>query len=154
MGNTEDREHVPLPPFVFLAGVLLGLGLDYLVPLRVIPEVVQLPGGVIGMGGGVLLALLSAMTLWRAGTSPLHERPTTAIVSIGVFAWTRNPIYVAFVLLCAGLALFFDRVWVIAGCIPAVLIIHIVVIAREETFLETKFGQDYLDYKAKVRRWL
>lgn len=154
MRRSGDREHVPLPPFVFLAGVLLGLGLDYLIPLRVIPEVVQLPGGIIGIGGGILLALLSAATLWRASTSPLHERPTTAIVARGAFAWSRNPIYVAFVILCAGLALYFDRIWIVAGCIPAVLVIHFVVIAREEEFLEAKFGQDYLDYKAKVRRWI
>ena len=131
MSASQDREYVPLPPFVFLAGVLLGLGLDYLVPLRVIPEPIQLPGGIIGIGGGLLLALLSAMTFWRAGTSPLHERPTTAILASGVFGWSRNPIYVAFVLLCVGLALYFDRIWIVAGCVPAVLVIHYVVIARE-----------------------
>lgn len=154
MAAGEDKEHVPLPPLVYLAGVLLGLGIDYLIPIRVIPNVVQQPVGGVLMALGFVLALLSVMTLYRAGTSPLHERPTTAVVPGGVFGWSRNPIYLGMTLICVGLAIFFDRAWVLAATVPAVLIIHYVVIVREETFLEAKFGQAYLDYKVKVRRWL
>ena len=106
------------------------------------------------MSLGLVIALLSVATLYRAGTSPLHERPTTNVVPGGVFNWSRNPIYVGMTLICVGLAFFFDRAWIIAGTVPAVLVIHFIVIAREEAFLEAKFGQAYLDYKRQVRRWI
>lgn len=154
MAAGEDKEHVPLPPLVYLAGILLGLGIDYLIPIRVIPSVLQQPVGGVLMSLGLVIALLSVATLYRAGTSPLHERPTTNVVPGGVFNWSRNPIYVGMTLICVGLAFFFDRAWIIAGTVPAVLVIHFIVIAREEAFLEAKFGQAYLDYKRQVRRWI
>ena len=76
MAAGEDKEHVPLPPLVYLAGILLGLGIDYLIPIRVIPNVLQQPVGGVLMSLGLVIALLSVATLYRAGTSPLHERPT------------------------------------------------------------------------------
>jgi len=154
MAAGEDKEHVPLPPLVYLAGILLGLGIDYLIPIRVIPNVLQQPVGGVLMSLGLVIALLSVATLYRAGTSPLHERPTTNVVPGGVFNWSRNPIYVGMTLICVGLAFFFDRAGIIAGTVPAVLVIHFIVIAREDAFLEAKFGQAYLDYKRQVRRWI
>lgn len=154
MAAGEDKEHVPLPPLVYLAGILLGLGINYLIPVRVFPGALQQPVGALLMALGVGLALVSVVTLYRAGTSPLHERPTTTIVPGGVFTWSRNPIYVGMTLICVGLAVFFDRVWVVAGTVPAVLVIHFIVIAREDAFLEAKFGQAYLDYKRQGRRWI
>lgn len=67
---------------------------------------------------------------------------------------SRNPIYVAMTLGCVGVAITADRVWVLVATALAVLGIDRMVIAREELFLEAKFGDDYLAYKARVRRWV
>lgn len=154
MVSDDNKEHVPLPPLIYLAGVMLGWGIHSLMPVRVLPDVWQQPVGGVLIVLGLIVAFLSVVTLYRAGTSPLHERPTTRIVPGGVFAWSRNPIYLGMLLICVGLAVFFDTVWVLGGTVLAVLIIHHVVIAREEAFLEVKFGQTYLDYKRQVRRWV
>ncbi|MBT4905707.1 MAG: isoprenylcysteine carboxylmethyltransferase family protein [Rhodospirillaceae bacterium] len=154
MNESADREHVPLPPLVYLAGVGLGFGVDWLVPVRMLSREIQLTVGVPIVVLSIVLVLMSAWELWRAGTSPLHERPTTRVISRGLFGMSRNPIYVAMTLGCIGVAITADRVWVLAATAVAVLVIDRMVIRREEVFLTAKFGDEYLAYKARVRRWV
>jgi len=149
-----DREHVPLPPLVYLAGIVVGFGIDWLIPLRGLSQEIQLLVGLPIIVLAIVLVLMSAWELWRAGTSPLHERPTTKVISHGLYGMSRNPIYVAMTLGCIGVAITADRVWVLAATAIAVLVIDRLVIAREEAFLTAKFGDDYLAYKARVRRWV
>jgi protein-S-isoprenylcysteine O-methyltransferase Ste14 len=149
-----DREHVPLPPLVYGAGVLVGLGLDWLVPVRLLSATAQawIGGPLIVLG--LVLALMAAWELKRRDTSPFHHHPTTTLVPHGLYAHSRNPIYVAMAIGCIGLAVAFDRAWVVAGTAIATLVIDRVVIAREEAFLDARFGEAYRDYKARVRRWV
>lgn len=149
-----DREHVPLPPLVYLAGIGAGFGVDWLIPIRGLSLETQLAVGVPIIVLAFVLVLMSAWELHRAGTSPLHERPTTKVIAHGLYGMSRNPIYVAMTLGCVGVAIAADRVWVLAATAIAVLVIDRLVIAREEAFLEAKFGEDYLAYKARVRRWV
>ena len=67
---------------------------------------------------------------------------------------TRNPAYLAMLLLLIGVALRMDSAAVLAMVVPLFLVLDVGIVAREERYLERKFGQDYLDYKASVRRWL
>jgi len=145
---------VPLPPLVYLAGIVVGFGIDWLIPLRGLSQEIQLLVGLPIIVLAIVLVLMSAWELWRAGTSPLHERPTTKVISHGLYGMSRNPIYVAMTLGCIGVAITADRVWVLAATAIAVLVIDRLVIAREEAFLTAKFGDDYLAYKARVRRWV
>jgi protein-S-isoprenylcysteine O-methyltransferase Ste14 len=62
--------------------------------------------------------------------------------------------YLAATLLYAGVALSLSLVWTLAALIPCLVVLHYGVILREERYLEGKFGQRYLDYRARVRRWL
>lgn len=154
MNGAADREHVPRPPLVYLAGILAGAAADWFAPVRLLPVGVQ-----VWVGGPILvlalvLVLMAAWELRRAGTSPLHERATTAVVAHGLYSYSRNPIYAAMTLGCVGLAILVDRVWILAGTVPAVLVIDRVVIAREEAFLEARFGAMYSAYKESVRRWI
>ena len=80
--------------------------------------------------------------------------PTTAIVTSGPYRSTRNPIYLALLLGQIGLAVGFDSLWILATMVPFYLLIRYGVIAREEAYLERKFGETYVSYKAKVRLWL
>jgi protein-S-isoprenylcysteine O-methyltransferase Ste14 len=75
-------------------------------------------------------------------------------VTGGPFRFTRNPIYLGMFLGLIGLAIAFDSLWVLAMLVPFALVIRYGVVAREESYLERKFGDVYLAYKSGVRRWL
>ncbi len=89
-----------------------------------------------------------------AGTNVETWRPTEAIVTRGVYARTRNPIYLAMLAIYTGIALGVDSAWLLALVIPLALVLRYGVIAREERYLEAKFGEPYRAYRATVRRWL
>ena len=90
---------------------------------------------------------------YRYAGSKQHK-PTTAIVRSGPYQWSRNPIYLAFSILQLGIACWLNNLWVLVTLGAAWGLMTWVVIPREEHYLERKFGADYLQYKAKVRRWL
>jgi protein-S-isoprenylcysteine O-methyltransferase Ste14 len=79
---------------------------------------------------------------------------TTAIVSTGPYRFSGNPIYLSFISLQIGLALWLKSLWLLVTLVPAAAFISTVIIPREEGFLERNFQSQYADYKARVRRWL
>jgi protein-S-isoprenylcysteine O-methyltransferase Ste14 len=101
----------------------------------------------------VILFLLSYHEFRRAGTSVRGSERTSTIVRTGPYRFSRNPIYLAFVLLVLGLSVWLNNFWLLVTVVPAVALIAVVVIPREERFLERNFGDQYLSYKAAVRRW-
>ena len=90
----------------------------------------------------------------RAGTHPDPYRPDEALVTRGLFKFTRNPFYVGLGMIQAGLALVFDSAWILVMAAPAYVVLRYGVVAREEAYLERRFGDEYRAYKATVRRWL
>ena len=103
---------------------------------------------------GLALAVWAIASISMAGSRVETNRPTTAIVTSGPYRFTRNPIYLAMLLGQMGLAIGFDSLWILATMVPFYLLIRYGVIAREEAYLERKFGETYVSYKAKVGRWL
>jgi len=156
MGDAKDHANVLVPPPIAWAlAFLVGLGLDWLHPLPFIPAGVPR----IWIGGaltviGVALAIWALAVFRKAGTRVEPYKPTTAIVGHGPFAFTRNPIYLGMLLGQIGLAIGLDSLWILAMLVPLYLVIRYGVIAREEVYLERKFGRVYLDYKSRTRRWL
>jgi len=154
MRNSDSPHVVAPPPLIFLAGFLIGLLLQWLVPLHFVSgSALKWIGWFLAFVSGIL-AIWGFLTMRRAGTNINPHAPALAIVSNGPFKFTRNPLYLSLVLLTLGAALFFNIIWAIAALIPVVLIVHFGVVLREERYLASKFGQTYLDYKQKVRRWL
>jgi protein-S-isoprenylcysteine O-methyltransferase Ste14 len=102
----------------------------------------------------VLLFLLSFREFRAAGTSVRGSEPTKAIVRTGPYRFSRNPIYLSFILLVLGLAGWLNDLWLLVTLVPAVGFIAVVVIPREERFIERNFHDQYSSYKATVRRWL
>lgn len=141
------------PPFVYLTAVAVGLILHGIWPLRFAVPLAT-PIGVLLMLLAVALFVSAVRTFRAAGTPVPGNEPTTTIVRTGPYHFTRNPIYTAFSLLLLGLAIWVGSVWLIVTLIAAVALMSAVVIPREERYLERKFGSEYLDYKASVRRWL
>jgi protein-S-isoprenylcysteine O-methyltransferase Ste14 len=102
----------------------------------------------------VALFLSTVRTLRIAGTPVPGDRPTTAVVRSGPYRFSRNPIYLAFSLLHVGVAFWVNSLWLLLTLAPAVALMSLVVIPREERYLESRFPAEYLPYKAAVRRWL
>ena len=142
------------PPLIFLAGLAVGFGLQALLPET------SLPGALRWVFGGALLlaglALLFSFerAFHRKATAANPWRPTTAIATDGPYRLTRNPAYVGMGLVYIAIAVLAEALWVLLPLPLVLLVIDRGVIAREERYLERKFGQEYLDYKARVRRWL
>jgi protein-S-isoprenylcysteine O-methyltransferase Ste14 len=105
-------------------------------------------------GLSVVLGGWANFTMRRAGTNVIPSQPALAIVSNGPFRFTRNPIYLANAAIYLALALIFNTLWPFLLFVPMLLVLQWGIIRREERYLEAKFGEPYLAYKARVRRWL
>ncbi|MEZ2133019.1 MULTISPECIES: isoprenylcysteine carboxylmethyltransferase family protein [unclassified Sinorhizobium] len=155
-GNLRDSSGaVVRPPIVWALAVIAGLVLDRLYPLPLLPASMSARwlGGIVFLAGLALL-IWAATTFRRAGTQIPTTQPTTTIVDEGPYRFTRNPIYTGMFLGLIGFAIAFNSLWLIILLVPFYLIIRYGVVAREEAYLERKFGDVYLSYKARVRRWL
>ncbi|MEE8559881.1 MAG: isoprenylcysteine carboxylmethyltransferase family protein [Alphaproteobacteria bacterium] len=154
-GDDKDLAGVIAPPpLIYLAFLLLGVGLDYVWPVAVIPEGVQYPAGFLLIALGLALFGAAVRRFGKAETSVQTRKPTTAIITDGPFRFSRNPIYLAMSLSYAGIAIAADNLWILGLLVPALAVIRCGVISREERYLERKFAEEYLRYKASVRRWL
>jgi len=142
------------PPFVYLFAILAAVALDFIRPLRFLPDELGTFIGIPIVVAALVLFLLSVRRFKAAGTPVPGNKPTTAIVRSGPYQWSRNPIYLAFSILQLGIACWLNNLWVLVTLGAAWGLMTWVVIPREEHYLERKFGADYLQYKAKVRRWL
>ena len=80
--------------------------------------------------------------------------PSTTVVTTGLYRLSRNPIYLGLAALYLGLAFAANSGWAVILLLPILAVMRYGVIAREERYLEAKFGDDYRAYKARVRRWL
>jgi protein-S-isoprenylcysteine O-methyltransferase Ste14 len=156
MTNAEpDSSGVRLPPpLIYLAGLALGWLLGAWHPLGRIPAPLRWTlGGALAVAGlCLLLPALRAMR--RAGTAIAPTRPTTRLVVGGPFRVTRNPLYLSLVLLYAALAVLTRTLWALILLPAVVVVLQRVVIAREEAYLERRFGDEYRAYRARVRRWI
>ncbi len=142
------------PTMILLAWALIGFGLGRLFPIEFVPDSLDRPLVVSTLLPGVLLWAWSAIELRRHRTSLDHAQAPTALVTTGPFRYSRNPIYVGLTLLMIGFSIDYESLWALLLIVPAVVALQRQTIAREESQLEEKFGQPYLDYKASVRRWL
>ena len=105
------------------------------------------------LAAGTLFAF-SLREFSQAGTSVQSVRPTTRIVSTGPYRFSRNPIYLAFTMLHLGVAVWVNSGWLLGTLVVSLAVMSFGVIAREERYLERRFGDAYTNYKAAVRRWL
>jgi len=156
VADTTDTANVIIrPPIAWAVAILGGLALNWLMPLPFVPA--SVPAGWLG---AIVFALALALLAWaiatvtRAGSNVPTSQPTTTIVDGGPYRFTRNPIYLGMALGLIGLAIAFNSVWLLLALVPFALVIRYGVVAREEAYLERKFGDVYRGYRARVRRWL
>jgi protein-S-isoprenylcysteine O-methyltransferase Ste14 len=137
------------------AGLAAGVVLGRLYPLRW-PGVDDLAARVIGHGLGALgigLVAWGALTLYRAGTTVLPHKRVDRLVTHGAFHFRRNPIYMGEVLIFLGLAQITGNIWLAIMAPLFALAVLGLAILPEERHLEARFGEAYLDYKERTRRW-
>ena len=151
----DNANAIIRPPIGWAMAFAAGISLDWLYQLPFLPA--SIPriwvGGAI-FAAGFALAIWAIGTFSRAGTRVETVEPTTAVVASGPYGFTRNPIYIGMFLGQIGLAIGFNSLWILATLAAFCLVVRYGVIAREEAYLERKFGAVYLDYKSRVRRWL
>jgi protein-S-isoprenylcysteine O-methyltransferase Ste14 len=162
MGSTQQPRDAAavcvFPPAVPLLTILAGVGLDRLWPL---PFWIGLSaracywiGGAIVVGAILSLGLYSVVLVRRSGQSENPWKPTTDILDRGPFRFTRNPMYLQMVLACVGFAILLANTWILLLAPLCMGALHRFAILPEEAYLERKFGEQYLSYKRRVRRWL
>ena len=142
------------PPFIYLGSIVIGLLLHWAFPVGLALGILgRLIGGAVVLGAVALFAS-SVRTFRAAGTSVRGNRPTRKVVRAGPYHFSRNPIYLAFSLLQLGIALWANSLWVVATLAGSLALISLVVIPREERYLEARFPSEYSAYRASVRRWI
>jgi protein-S-isoprenylcysteine O-methyltransferase Ste14 len=142
------------PPLLYGGGLVLGLLLEWAIPLPGLPGSVSWPLGAILVVVGAGLAAWFVSSFRRARTPVDVRRPTTTIVTSGPFRFSRNPGYLSLTVTYLGIAVLADALWPLAVLPGTVLVVQRTVIEREERYLERKFGDDYLRYKRRTRRWV
>jgi protein-S-isoprenylcysteine O-methyltransferase Ste14 len=157
VADTETAGVIARPPRLFFGALLLGVVLDRLLPSPFsVPRTGLLhwilPVSLILLG--LAFAAAGIRNFSRASTPVPTREPTRALVTTGIHRWTRNPIYLGMFLLYAGIALAVHSSWALVLTAPLALTIRHGVVAREETYLERRFGDAYRDYRTRVRRWL
>jgi protein-S-isoprenylcysteine O-methyltransferase Ste14 len=142
------------PPLLYMSALLVGVALQFLVPLAALPKGPSRLAGALALAGGLTLGGWGERTMHRAGTNVHPSKPALALVEAGPFRFTRNPLYLGLTLMYAGVALLIPALWPLLLLIPVLALMNWGVVLREERYLERKFGERYRSYKGRTRRWL
>ena len=157
VNDTGTAGVIARPPVLFLAALLLGVVSDHLRPLPFALPEADLVDWIIA-GPLILIGLMLAATgirnFSRAATPVPTNQPSRALVTSGIHGWTRNPIYLGMFLVYGGVGVATRSPWTLVITLPLAVTIRCGVVAREEAYLERRFGDVYRGYKARVRRWL
>jgi protein-S-isoprenylcysteine O-methyltransferase Ste14 len=142
------------PPFIFLCFLAAGYFLNRLYPLPVIERPLSIIISAIFFVYAGLTAGLAFYYMIKIGTNVDVRKPAKAIVTVGVYTYTRNPMYLSMVILLIAFTFLFNALWIAISIPFFIIIMQKGVIEREESYLENKFGEEYLRYKKRVRRWI
>ena len=158
MTDVRDTARVIAPPpLVALGAVILGVLFDRLMPAYVVSAVLTRNGRIVIcvllVAAGVTLAVAGRSAFVRHGTSVNPFRPSRVLVTTGIFAYVRNPMYVGLVCLVAGVGIALASDWTLVMLVVAALLIHFGVVKREERYLEARFDDAYREYMAAVPRY-
>ena len=152
-GERDSPGVIAPPPLIYIAGLPAGFALQRRLPAPRIARKVAAPAGAVLLVAGVALAA-SFITAFRHAKTPVDVRKApTALVTTGPYRLTRNPGYLALALVSAGIALLSGALWPLFLLVPTVIVVDRGVIAREERYLERKFGGDYVEFTRRTRRW-
>ncbi len=155
MSASSDRVPLKLPPpLIFLLYLGSALILNLVIPVRE-PWISWLQiVGAISVLLGLGLGALAVLSMRRAHTSPDPHQPAATLVTGGPYRYTRNPIYLGFLLIALGFTLLAGTLWGLILSPVLVWAVTTVIIRAEERYLAPRFAEGYADYKARARRWI
>jgi protein-S-isoprenylcysteine O-methyltransferase Ste14 len=155
MADEQDNPGIWVPPpLLYLLALLLGLLLDTRAHVPFLPRGVARSLGWPLVGGGMALAAWFIRTMRSADTTLRTDKPVSSLIQDGPFRYSRNPGYVALTMIYCRIAVRRNALWATLLLPLVVYVIQREVIEREERYLERTFGEEYLNYKARVRRWV
>ena len=155
--SSDDQDKAGIvapPPLIYLGALVFGLLLNRRFPATFLPSKITRTLGWPLLSGGVLLLAWFEWALRHAGTPASPYKPVSHVVTEGPFQYTRNPGYLSMTVIYTSIASLANALWAILLLPVALLVIQRGVIEREERYLERKFGEEYLRYKAQVKRWI
>ena len=153
--STPDRANViAFPPLLFGGTLVVGVLLRFLFPTPLLPNQTALLIGAAVVLIGLPILLLAFRQMIRNKTTIHPAGTTTTIVSNGLYAYTRNPMYLALTLLYIGVSIMTNAYWGLLLLVPLLILVQKGIIEREEHYLTQKFGEEYIRYRSRVRRWL
>ena len=153
----ERPNRVPWPPIILVGAIVAGYLLNRFVPLPWVPSPLSdilFAAGLLLIVAALAIDIAAMRTMSKARTTILPHRASSAFVAEGPFRFSRNPIYVANVMIVTGLGLAFANLWYLPLAAAVGVLINALAIPGEERHLEHKFHKHYRDYKKKVRRWI
>jgi protein-S-isoprenylcysteine O-methyltransferase Ste14 len=146
------------PPLLYGGALLLALVIDRFLPLAIVGAAMsswwRIAAGCALAGLGVAIAASAMRSFASVGTPVPTWQPSTALAIAGPYRWSRNPIYLGLTTIYLGVTLATDCAWALIALAPVLAIMRYGVIAREERYLERRFGAAYNEYRARVRRFL
>ena len=144
----------PQPPILFLGCLLSGWSMGFIRSLSLgLPNAARFGACALILLAAVALGGWGLLTFKRMGTTPEPNGTASALLITGPFRFSRNPLYLALSATLIGFGLLLDSAWVLLWVPVLVLLLDRLVIAREEVRLRAQFGDDYLAYTRRVRRW-
>lgn len=157
MNVEDDKDGAAVkfpPPLIYLMFMLVAYVLNFIHPMGLGLSFWLNSSGVVVTLLGLAMVAMVSRSFRRAETPIQPWKPTTKMVFTGVYAYSRNPAYVGFCFVLVGLGIALNSLWVFLSFVPSAILVYHVAIRKEEAYLEEKFGEEYLQYKRKVRRWL
>jgi protein-S-isoprenylcysteine O-methyltransferase Ste14 len=142
---------------VFGIPFLLSLILGYLFPLplsTLLPRAASISAGIILLLAGLAILVMTRRQFHQAGQPTDPGNPTTQMITTGIFSWSRNPLYLAGVMIFTSLGALLNSLWLLILLIPTIIAVHFILIVPEEQYLGAKFGESYRQYVRSVRRWI
>jgi protein-S-isoprenylcysteine O-methyltransferase Ste14 len=155
MSDNQDNPGINVPPpLIYVVPLILGSLLDRRAHLPLLPRSAARSLGWPLIGAAVMLNTWFLRTIRDAEVPIRTDKPVPRLTTEGPFRYSRNPSYLALALLYTGIAVLRNSLWAILLLPVVVGVMQREVIGREERYLERTFGEEYLEYKTSVRRWV
>jgi protein-S-isoprenylcysteine O-methyltransferase Ste14 len=151
----KDSAQVRMPPpLLLLSALVLGWALGLLRPWPLLEAAWRWAIG-LSLFLVAIAVMRTCLSIFRRHQTAVQPwKPSSALLAEGPYRFSRNPIYLCFLIFGSGIAFMASNAWMLVLMLPLALALRFLVIAKEEKYLEGKFGQAYLDYKGQVRRWI